>query len=127
MFYIEFAAETSLRARVTFIHSMPFDPVNGLHKSEEELLKTGLLVDQITEATPQPGKTAQTYINPTTKEMWVEYTEIPAEPVSDVGALKELVEQQKAALTDAHDAIAYLSEEIIALRAEVTALKGGEA
>lgn len=34
---------------VTFIHYMPFDPRYGLGKSEEELKKTGFLVESIPE------------------------------------------------------------------------------
>ena len=27
--------------RITFVHKMPFDPVNGLGQTKDELLKTG--------------------------------------------------------------------------------------
>lgn len=35
--------------RITFTHCMPFDPVYGLGKTEEELKKTGYLVESIPE------------------------------------------------------------------------------
>ncbi|MED1803011.1 hypothetical protein [Brevibacillus porteri] len=126
MKYVEFVAESSVRAKVVFIHSNPFDPINGLQKSEEESLKTGELVEEIPAASSQHGKSAQLYFNPTTKKFWYEYVDIPVERTTD-DELKTVVEQQKAALTDAHDAIAYQGEEIMLLKQEVEALKGGQA
>ena len=35
--------------RITFTHYMPFDPVYGLGKTEEELKKTGYLVESVPE------------------------------------------------------------------------------
>ncbi|MFI8715717.1 hypothetical protein [Brevibacillus brevis] len=126
MKYVEFITESSFRAKVVFIHSAPFDPINGLQKSEEELLKTGTFVEEILAASSQPGKDALLYIDPTTKKLWYEYVVIPVERTTD-NELKAVVEQQKAALTDAHDAIAYQGEEIMLLKQEVEALKGGQA
>ena len=37
--------------RITFTHYMPFDPVYGLGKTEEELKKTGYLVESVPEYT----------------------------------------------------------------------------
>lgn len=126
MKYVEFIAETSLRAKVVFIHSVPFDPTYGLQKSEADLLETGALVEEIPAASFQPGKDALLYIDPTTKNLWYEYVDIPVEPTTD-DELKTVVEQQKAILTDAHDAIAYQGEEIMRIKQEVEALKGGQA
>lgn len=44
MNYIE-----TTNGKVTFTHYMPFDPVYGLGKTEEELKKTGYLVESIPE------------------------------------------------------------------------------
>ncbi|WP_409176673.1 hypothetical protein [Brevibacillus fortis] len=125
MKYVEFITESSLRAKVVFIHSVPFDPINGLQKSEKELLETGVLVEEIPAASYQPGKDALLYIDPTTKKLWYEYVDILVDTTTD-DELKTVVEQQKAALTDAHDAIAYQGEEILLLKQEVEALKGGQ-
>ena len=35
--------------RITFTHYMPFDPVYGLGKTQEELLETGYLVEAVPE------------------------------------------------------------------------------
>ncbi|WP_199930094.1 hypothetical protein [Brevibacillus brevis] len=102
MKYVEFITESSVRAKVVFIHSAPFDPINGLQKSEEELLEMGALVEEIPATSSQPGKSAQLYFNPSTKKLWYEYFVIPVEPTTD-DELKTIVEQQKLALTDAHD------------------------
>ncbi|WP_409174794.1 hypothetical protein [Brevibacillus fortis] len=83
MKYVEFISESSLRAKVVFIHSVPFDPINGLQKSEKELLETGTLVEEIPAASSQPGKDALLYIDPTTKKLWYEYVDIPVKPTTD--------------------------------------------
>lgn len=41
--------EISQQNAVSYIHYMPFDPKYGLGKSEEELKKTGYLVDSLPE------------------------------------------------------------------------------
>ena len=46
MNYIE-----TTNGKVTFTHYLPFDPVYGLGKTEEELKKTGYLVEAIPEYT----------------------------------------------------------------------------
>ncbi|OAJ73534.1 hypothetical protein AYJ08_13965 [Brevibacillus sp. SKDU10] len=82
MIYIEH--ENSV---VTFVHYMPFDEVNGLGKSSEELQTTGLLVDSI----PQPeanGKIPKLFINPKTQELWYEYTDRPLSPEEEIVRLK---------------------------------------
>ena len=44
MNYIE-----TTNGKVTFTHYLPFDPVYGLAKTEEELKKTGYLVESVPE------------------------------------------------------------------------------
>ena len=44
MNYIE-----TTNGKVTFTHYLPFDPVYGLGKTEEELLETGYLVESVPE------------------------------------------------------------------------------
>ena len=57
--------------RITFTHYMPFDPVYGLGKTEEELKKTGYLVEVIPEyagevpARPFPGNSSTCPKRPT--------------------------------------------------------------
>lgn len=46
MNYIE-----TTNGKVTFTHYLPFDPVYGLGKTEEELKKTGYLVESVPEYT----------------------------------------------------------------------------
>lgn len=50
--------------KVVLIHNMPFDSVNGLHKTEEELSKIGFLVDDIPDFPEAPrGKIPVRYYN----------------------------------------------------------------
>ena len=74
--------------RVMLIHNMPFDPVNGLHKSEEELLKTGVLLDEVPEPEQIEGKIALPYYN-AEKGFHYHYEDAPAGPASttDIDAL----------------------------------------
>lgn len=53
MIYIK----TDEESKVNYTHYMPFDPIHGLGKTEEELLQDGYFVDAIPEPTEIPGKT----------------------------------------------------------------------
>lgn len=126
MKFLQYEKETDTKALVTTIHYKPFDKVDGLRKTKEELEEVGVLVDYIPPAIDEIGKRASLYINLETKELWYEYVEIPSGDTDDLKALKEKMEQQKNAMTEAYDAIAVQSEEIIELRAEIEQLKGGK-
>lgn len=84
--------------RVNYTHYMPFHEKHGLGKSKEELEQEGLLVDSIPEPQQIEGKSAILYCNPTTKELWYEYEDIPktqeelqAQKINDLeGAIMEL-------------------------------------
>lgn len=67
--------------RVTLIHNMPFDPVNGMGKSEAELIQMGVLLDHIPEPEKRPGKTALPYYTPERGFYW-EYQDTPAGPAT---------------------------------------------
>lgn len=76
MIYYTIAKENDIKALVTSRNYLPFDDAYGLGKTEEELERTGVLVEE--EITPENnGKNAILYINPQTKEQWYEYTDIP--------------------------------------------------
>lgn len=67
--------------RVMLIHNMPFDSVNGLHKTEAELLQMGALVDYVPEPEQRPGKTALPFYN-AEKGFWWEYQDAPSGPAT---------------------------------------------
>ena len=81
--------------RVMLIHNMPFDPVNGLGKTEAELNQMGVLLeeDQITEPEKRPGKTALPYYT-TEKGFYWAYEDAPAGPASsdDIQALEAKID-----------------------------------
>ncbi len=66
--------------RVGLIHNMPFDPVHGLRKSEEELRQIGVLVEDLPQPEIKEGKIAVLYCNPATQEVWYEYEDEPITP-----------------------------------------------
>jgi len=59
--------------KVTLIHYMPFDEVHGFHKSEEELLQMGELVDEVPEPEIKPGFYAEPRYDELTKTIFYEY------------------------------------------------------
>ncbi|HDK7138947.1 TPA: hypothetical protein PTV74_001364 [Clostridium botulinum] len=75
------------KLKVRFIHYMPFDPINGLHKTKEELEQEGVLIENIPESKYIENKQAIMYYNPIKKEIFYEYEDVPK---SDEG-----LEQQK--------------------------------
>ena len=62
--------------KVMLIHYMPFDAVNGLHKSEAELLQEGVLVDEVPDPENRPGKTALPYYS-AERGFYYEYVDAP--------------------------------------------------
>lgn len=62
---------------ITYTHSCPFDPVNGMGKSRDELLKDGFLVEDFPEPKLVEGKRAIPYYDIYTKEVTYKYTLIP--------------------------------------------------
>lgn len=83
--------ETDENFRVTKIHRMPFDPVNGMGYSREELEKKGFFVNEIPEPKNQIGKRSIAMYNPDTKSIYYEYVSVN---LSD----KERVEQLENAM-----------------------------
>jgi len=63
--------------RVGLIHNMPFDPVHGLGKSEEELRQIGVLVEDLPQPEIREGKIAVLYCNPATNTVYYEYEDGP--------------------------------------------------
>lgn len=62
---------------VTFIHRRPFDPVNGLNETREELLKTGYFVDEIEAPETLIGRRATAYYDHERKKVYYKYTATP--------------------------------------------------
>lgn len=72
--YIKYDKSTYV---VTFIHRKPFDPINGLNKTRDELLKTGTFVNEIPTPESIHGKRAIAYYNPETKKIYYKYELAP--------------------------------------------------
>lgn len=62
---------------VNMIHAMPFDPLVGLGKTEEQLLENGFLVEELPANLVSVGQVAILHINPITLEMYYEYQDEP--------------------------------------------------
>lgn len=91
MIFITFNQETK---RVENIHYKPFDEKYGLGKTQEELVKEGILVEFIPEPIQQEGKEAILYVNITTKELYYQYVDLPkSEEPQEPGYQKTLSEQ----------------------------------
>lgn len=88
MKYIEINDEN----RVIFIHYQPFDPINGLGKSEDELKESGYLVEDILEEEPIEGKLQSLYYDPSTEKMWIEYYDAPLTEEQKVDIMNEKLE-----------------------------------
>jgi hypothetical protein len=68
--------------QVGLIHNMPFDEVNGLGKTAEELSAIGVLVETVPESNPQEGyQTAGIFVDKSDNRVWWEYEPIPVDEV----------------------------------------------
>ena len=91
MNYIE-----TTNGKVTFTHYLPFDPVYGLGKTEEELKKTGYLVEEIPEYTGEipEGKAPELRYNGTAFS-W-ELIDLPKKADTQAEKIAALEAQQAA-------------------------------
>lgn len=80
---------------VGFVHYKPFDPIEGLQKTREELEQTGVLVDALPEPELVEGKLPKLIVNRETKEVRYEYEDRPLTAEEKV----EQLEQQLFAVT----------------------------
>lgn len=62
---------------VTFVHRRPFDPINGLGETRENLLKTGFFVNEYPEPETSIGKRATAYYDHERKKVYYEYEVVP--------------------------------------------------
>lgn len=81
------------KGMIEFIHSCPFDPVNGLNKSRDELLKEGFLVENFPEPKLVEGKRAIPYYNVVTKEVTYEYVLIPDDPDEKIKVIEKALNE----------------------------------
>lgn len=51
-------------SRVTLIHNMPFDPIEGMGKTEAELSQMGVLLDEIPDPEERKGYSPVPYYTP---------------------------------------------------------------
>lgn len=82
---------TDTKYRVAFTHSMPFDVVEGMGKTQEELAQIGILVDEIFSPEQIIGKSSAMFVNPVTKEITYEYEDIPLTTEQQIAQLQQQV------------------------------------
>lgn len=139
MIYVQFKSETETRAIVNFIHYKPFDPVDGMGKTKEQLEQTGAVLGTLPEQQAYEGKRPVLYINPQTKETWYEYVDIPLPTEERIAELEKLNKDLMLASTDLYEqnlaleeknktvmlATTDLYEQNIDLETRIKALEGG--
>lgn len=74
---------------VTFIHRRPFDPVNGLGETRENLIKTGFFVSNFPEPVTTVGKKAVAYYDHERKKVYYEYEPTPQSERSRISMLED--------------------------------------
>lgn len=78
---------------VTFIHKRPFDPTHGLHKTRDELSKTGYFVNNFPEPNTVVGKRAIAYYDHERKAVYYEYETTPFSEKDRLDLLEETLNQ----------------------------------
>lgn len=68
---------TDTKYSIGFIHYMPFDAINGLGKTQEQLEQEGILIESVPQSQVIEGKTSIMYVNPVDKLIFYEYEDIP--------------------------------------------------
>ncbi|MCM3316710.1 hypothetical protein M3603_08465 [Rummeliibacillus stabekisii] len=80
------------------VHYLPFDPVHGFGKTEEELLKEGLLVESLPEPELISGKNAMLRYDGS--DFYFEYEDIPLTSEQQIELLKVQNSQMLFALVE---------------------------
>lgn len=87
--FIKNLIEDEKGLRIGYIHNMPFHPVYGLKKSEEELREEGILLDDIPKPERVEGKIPVPYYNPETNTVYYEYVDRPLTPEEKAEQLEQ--------------------------------------
>jgi len=77
--------------RVGFIHHMPFDPKDGMGKTQDELEQIGALVEDIPEPEKIEGKMPILYYNPQSSSVYYEYVERPLAKEEGIAQLEQAI------------------------------------
>ena len=75
---------------ITFVHRRPFDPVNGLNTTRDELLKTGYFVKDYPQPEIKMGKRAIPYYDHERRQVYYEYQTIPFDDKTRIEMLEEV-------------------------------------
>ena len=86
--YIRYDKATGI---VTFIHHKPFDPVHGLGETRDELLKTGVFVENFPTPEQKKGQRAIAYYNPEKKQVYYEYELAPLSNAERFDMLEDVI------------------------------------
>lgn len=78
---------------VTFIHRRPFDPVNGLGETRDNLSKTGFFVDEFPEPKPSIGKRAVAYYDHERKKVYYEYELVPFSEKEQLSMMQNMMNE----------------------------------
>ncbi|OQB15701.1 MAG: hypothetical protein BWY15_00414 [Firmicutes bacterium ADurb.Bin193] len=78
IFLSDFTPISETKVRFKSIHYMPFDEIEGLNKTQEELEAEGILVESLPDINaPEGQRICGRFVNPQTKEVWYEYEPLP--------------------------------------------------
>lgn len=99
---------------VTFIHRRPFDSVNGLGETRENLMKTGFFVSDFPEPVTTIGKKAIAYYDHERKKVYYEYEPTPQSERSRISMLEDALNDTlmllgKSNMTIANTSISLMS------------------
>lgn len=101
----KFIKTSGSSSNVSYVHYLPFDEIDGLNKTEEELLNEGYLVDDIPDPDVVIGATPYMHYTPE-KGVWYEYVPTPTEPTINTGET-DLLLQLASAYTEGVESVEY--------------------
>jgi hypothetical protein len=97
MIFIKFKSQED--TTIEFIHHIPFDPVYGLDKTEEELNEEGLLVEELPVPESLPGK-REVLKYSVERDLYYEYIDNLITPEQEVENMKKQVALMQQALDE---------------------------
>ncbi len=98
VFLNNFTKITDEKFAVGYYHGMPFDPMHGLGKTEEELIKMGgAVVDNFdTQQIAPEGKALARFYNPITNVGFIEFIDMPVRELTPFELLQRENENLKS-------------------------------
>lgn len=125
MIYIkELTKITDEKYSIGYKHYTPFDDVKGLHKTKDELLQDGQLVELSTRSQEVAGKNQELYYNPINNTCFWDYIDNSVIQ-KQIDSLGQIIIQEKLKNIQKDTIINSLGKQLVIVKMNIINIQGG--